>query len=204
MVPVLFLLTGALWFILLIVCLTLCHFVLVFFSPFSIAITSLGEERANLSAFRTFDRFVLVWICRFPLPLGLVSGKGCGLWLWHSLDFSLTLFFLDFPTFFSKSVHLVAVKFRFRYTLLWKCFQTFVIFFYQGIFRITQKHNVWICKRPRACLCTVDSRYLDSLISNNRLSWSRNLAPVLTQRSTNRQQNIVSPLFDNIFNISLT
>ena len=46
-------------------------FVLVFFSPFSIAITSLGEERANLSAFRTFVRFVIVWICRFPLPLGV-------------------------------------------------------------------------------------------------------------------------------------
>ena len=50
------------------------HFVLVFFSPFSIAITSLGEERANLSAFRTFVRFVLVWICRFPLPLGVWEG----------------------------------------------------------------------------------------------------------------------------------
>ena len=45
----------------------MCHFVLVFFSPFSIASTSLGEEIANLSAFRTFVRFVLVWICRFPL-----------------------------------------------------------------------------------------------------------------------------------------
>ena len=43
-----------------VVCLSLCHFVLVFFSPFSIAITSLGEERANLSAFCTFVRFVLV------------------------------------------------------------------------------------------------------------------------------------------------
>ena len=43
-----------------VVCLSMCHFVLVFFSPFSIAITSLGEERANLSAFRTFVRFVLV------------------------------------------------------------------------------------------------------------------------------------------------
>ena len=43
-----------------VVCLSVCHFVLVFFSPFSIAITSLGEERANLSAFRTFVRFVLV------------------------------------------------------------------------------------------------------------------------------------------------
>ena len=43
-----------------VVCLSVCHFVLLFFSPFSIAITSLGEERANLSAFRTFVRFVLV------------------------------------------------------------------------------------------------------------------------------------------------
>ena len=49
--------------------LTLCYFVLVFFSPFSIAITSLGEERANLNAFRTFIRFALVWFCLFPLPL---------------------------------------------------------------------------------------------------------------------------------------
>ena len=57
-----------------VVCLTMCHFVLVFFSPFSIAITSLGGERANLSAFRTFVRFVLVWICRFPLPLGVWEG----------------------------------------------------------------------------------------------------------------------------------
>ena len=57
-----------------VLCLTLCHFGLVFFSPFSIAITSLGEERANLSAFRTFVRFVLVWICWFPLPLGVWVG----------------------------------------------------------------------------------------------------------------------------------
>ena len=57
-----------------VVCLTLCHFVLVFFSPFSIVITSLGEERANLSAFRTFDRFLLVWICLFPLPLDVWDG----------------------------------------------------------------------------------------------------------------------------------
>ena len=43
-------------------------------SLFSIAITSLEEESANLSAFRTFVRFVLVWICRFPLPLGVWEG----------------------------------------------------------------------------------------------------------------------------------
>ena len=74
-VPVLVLLFVALRFILrgdLFV--FMCHFVLVFFSPFSIAITSLGEERANLSAFRTFVRFVFVWICRFSLPLGVWEG----------------------------------------------------------------------------------------------------------------------------------
>ena len=53
--------------------LALC-FVLAFFSPFSIAVTSLGEERANLSAFRTFVRSALVWFCLFPLPLGVWEG----------------------------------------------------------------------------------------------------------------------------------
>ena len=75
-VPVLVVLFVALWFILRgdLFCLTLCYFVLVFFSPFSIAITSLGEERANLSASRTFVPFVLVWFCLFPLPLGVWEG----------------------------------------------------------------------------------------------------------------------------------
>ena len=57
-----------------VLCLTLCNFVLVFFSPFSFAITSLGEDRANLSAFRTFVRHVLVWFCWFSLPLGVWEG----------------------------------------------------------------------------------------------------------------------------------
>ena len=52
----------------------LCYFVLVFFNPFSVAITSLGEERANFSAFRTFVLFVLVWICRFLHPFGVWEG----------------------------------------------------------------------------------------------------------------------------------
>ena len=37
-----------------VLCLTLCYFVLVFYSPFSSAISSLGEVTANLSVFRTF------------------------------------------------------------------------------------------------------------------------------------------------------
>ena len=79
-----------------VVCLSVCHFVLVFFSHFSTAITSLGEERANLSAFRTFVRFVLVWICRFPLPLGV----------WEELRFVIValpgLFLPFFCSVFSK------------------------------------------------------------------------------------------------------
>ena len=69
------LLFVALWFILRgdLFYVTLCYFVLVFFSPFSIAITSLWEERANLS-FRTFFRFALVCFCLFPLPLGVWEG----------------------------------------------------------------------------------------------------------------------------------
>ena len=55
-------------------CLSVCRFVLVFFGPFGIAIASLGEEGAGLGAFRAFVRFVLVWVCRFPLPLGVWEG----------------------------------------------------------------------------------------------------------------------------------
>ena len=43
----------------------------MFFSSFSIAITSLGEE----SAFRTFVRFARVLYCLFPLPLGVWEGQ---------------------------------------------------------------------------------------------------------------------------------
>ena len=56
-VLLLVLLFVALWFILprqFVLNLALCYFVLVFFSPFSIAINFLGKERANLSSFHTF------------------------------------------------------------------------------------------------------------------------------------------------------
>ena len=54
-----------------VLCIALCYCVLVFFSPFNIAITSLGEERATLSAFCTFVRFARVW---FSLPPGFWEG----------------------------------------------------------------------------------------------------------------------------------
>ena len=50
----------------------------VFLILLELRLPRLGKrERANLSAFRTFVRFVLVWICRFPLPL----------WVWEGLRF---------------------------------------------------------------------------------------------------------------------
>ena len=71
-------------------------FVFMFFSPFSIAITSLGEERANLSAFRTFVRFALVWFCLFSLPLGV----------WVGLRFVI----MALPLLFSYLYHYVQLK----------------------------------------------------------------------------------------------
>ena len=91
------LLFVALWFILrgdLFLVLPCVISFLCFFSPFSIAITSLGEERANLGAFRTFVRFVLVWFCLFPLPLGV----------WEGLRFVI----VAFPGIFSYPFFLIA------------------------------------------------------------------------------------------------
>ena len=76
-VPVLVLLFVALRFILrgnFFMSYIVLFFVLLFSSPFSIAITSLGGERENLSAFHSFVRFALVWCCLFPLPLGIWEG----------------------------------------------------------------------------------------------------------------------------------
>ena len=65
MVCFMFILPGDLFYLLPCVILFLC---------FSVLLASLGEERANLSAVRTFVRFVLVWFCRFSLPLGVWEG----------------------------------------------------------------------------------------------------------------------------------
>ena len=76
-VPVLVLLCVALWFILrddLFYVLTLCYFVLVFFSPFSIAFTS--RELILVLFVRMFDLCLFGFI---GFLLLLVSGKGCGL-----------------------------------------------------------------------------------------------------------------------------
>ena len=48
------------------------RFVLVFVSPFSTAITTLGEERAGLCVFvRLFVCFERDGLCVLPLPIGV-------------------------------------------------------------------------------------------------------------------------------------
>ena len=47
---------------------TRCYFVIVFFSPMSIAITALGEDRTNLRAL-----FVCLFVLRLYGPNGVIS-----------------------------------------------------------------------------------------------------------------------------------
>ena len=92
-VPVLVLLFVALWFILrddLFCVLPSVILFLCFFGPFGVAVVSLGcvcgdggewggewggggggGRKAGLDAFRAFVRVALVWLCLFPLPLGV-------------------------------------------------------------------------------------------------------------------------------------
>ena len=61
-----FILRGDLFYILLCVILFLCYSVLL-----ALRLPRLGKREL---IFRTFVRFVLVWICRFPLSLGVWEG----------------------------------------------------------------------------------------------------------------------------------
>ena len=86
-------------------CLTLFYFVLVFSVLLALRLPRLGKRKLilvlfvrlidlNLSAFRTFVRFVLVWFCRFPLLFGV----------WEGLRFVTValpglFFYLFFPVF---------------------------------------------------------------------------------------------------------
>ena len=92
-VPVLVLLFVALWFILrgdllyvfLCVILFLCFSVLLV-----LRLPRLGKRELILVLFVRLFGLCLFRFVGFLFLLG--SGKGCGLWLWHFLDFSLTFF----------------------------------------------------------------------------------------------------------------
>ena len=92
-VPMLILFFVALWFILRSDLLYVFPCVILFF--FSVLLVlrlpRLGKRELILVLFvRLFD-LCLFGFVGFLFLLGSV--KGCGLWLWHSLDFSLTFFF---------------------------------------------------------------------------------------------------------------
>ena len=103
-VPVVVLFFVALWFILRgdllyvfpCVILFLCFSVLLV-----LRLPRLGKRELILVLFvRLFDLCLLGFV-GFLFLLG--SGKGCGLWLWHSLDFSLTFFLvIELPHFWER------------------------------------------------------------------------------------------------------
>ena len=72
-----------------VLCLTLCHFVLVFFSLLALRVPRLGKRELILVFFFFFLFFFVFvfFVCLFDLclfgvvggPFLLVSGKGCGL-----------------------------------------------------------------------------------------------------------------------------
>ena len=76
-----------------VLCLTLCYFVLVFSFLLALRLPRLGKRELILVLFvRLFDLCLFGFVGFLFL---LLSGKDCGLWLWHSLDFSLTFCFRD-------------------------------------------------------------------------------------------------------------
>ena len=95
-VPVLVLLFVALWFILrgdllyVVPCviLFLCFSVLLV-----LRLPRLGKRELILVLFVRLFGLCLFGFVGFLFLLG--SGKGCGLWLWHSLDFSLTFLMMS-------------------------------------------------------------------------------------------------------------
>ena len=80
-----FILRGNLLYVFPCVILFLCFSVLLV-----LRLSRLGKRELTLVLFVRLFGFCLFRFVGFLFLLG--SGKGCGLWLWHSLDFSLTFF----------------------------------------------------------------------------------------------------------------
>ena len=93
MVPVLVLLFVALWFILRgdLLYVFPCVILFLYFSVLLVLrLPRLGKRELILVLFVHLFGLCLFRFVGFLFLLG--TGKGCGLWLWHSLDFSLTFF----------------------------------------------------------------------------------------------------------------
>ena len=91
--------------------LALCYFVLVFFSLFSIAITSLGEERASLGVSCTLCCFVVYSTRRFVVCLSM-----CHFVLVFFSPFSIAITSLG-----EERVNLNAFRTFVRFVLVWIC-----------------------------------------------------------------------------------
>ena len=94
-VPVLVLLLVALWFILrgdLLYVFPCVILFLCFSVHLVLRLPRLGKRELILVLFVRLFGLCLFRFVGFLFLLG--SGKGCGLWLWHSLDFSLTFRFI--------------------------------------------------------------------------------------------------------------
>ena len=126
-----------------------CCFVFVcfFFWSFEHWFTSLGEEKSNLSAFRAFVRFALVWFCLFHLPLGvwerlrfvIVALPGL-----FSYRFCLVLFCSCVFQFFSIVItslgedraYLSAFRTFVRFALVWFCMFPLQLFVWKGLWLV--------------------------------------------------------------------
>ena len=98
-VPVLVLLFVALWFILRgdLLYVFPCVILLLCFSVLLVLrLPRLGKRELILVLFVRLFGLCLFRFVGFLFLLG--SGKGCGLWLWHSLDFSLTFYSALLPS----------------------------------------------------------------------------------------------------------
>ena len=164
----------------------------VFFSSFSIAITSLGEERANLSAFRTLFDLCLFGFVGFLFLSG--SGKGCGLWLWHSLDFSLTFFWkmvLDgYLTLFTLNLNFLKFKQTVQTLIRRRFCQCSSSGFrdnplYKALWRRSDKNSADINNRY---LDFVQTRGLISLVNDNHMD--NNLMVFWCMHTMKRSKNI--------------
>ena len=95
-VPVLVLLFGALWFILrgdLLYVLSCVILFLCFSVLLALRLPRLGKRELILVLFVRLIDLCLFGFVGFRFLL--VPGKGCGLWLWHSLDFFRTFLHLS-------------------------------------------------------------------------------------------------------------
>ena len=118
-VPVLVSLFGALWFILrsdLLYVLPCAILFLCFSVLFALRLPRLEKRELILVLFVCLIDLCLFGFVGFLFPL--MSGKGCGLWLWHSLDFLLPFLFL--PSFWKNVSEAKVCPFRrFIRGLLW-------------------------------------------------------------------------------------